>query len=111
MTQIVPYSFTADFVLSVQTQAAPGQAQGVYIVLHPENIDAIEEKFQQWFEARPEVLIVDLGTSEMQGIGFIILEWMECAIDPLFLSILRTEDFCGDYSTYIRTLSVSEIGA
>ncbi len=109
---VVPYAFDTDiqYVPSAQPQTAPGQAQGVYIVVHPDNVDTIEEKFQQWFEARPEVEIVDLGTSEMQGIGFIILEWMECAVDPLFLSILRTEEFCGDYSTYIRTLSVSEIG-
>jgi len=109
---VVPYTFDTEiqYVPSTQPQTAPGQAQGVYIVVHPDNVDTIEAKLQQWFETRPEVEIVDLGTSDKQGLGFIILEWMECAVDPLFLSILQTEDFCGDYATYIRTLSVSEIG-
>jgi len=108
-SQVVPYSFDSDlqYMPSVQVQDAPGQAQGVYIVLHPDTIDEIEEKMHVWFEDRPQVQIVDVGTSDKQGLGFIILEWMECAIDPLFLSILRTEAWAGDYTTYIRNLQMS----
>ncbi len=101
---IAPYSFPTEFVPSVQTQATPGQVQGVYVMLHPDAIDDIEDKMQRWFEARPEVAIVDVGTSDKRGLGFIILEWMECAVDPLFLSILQTEEFAADYTTYIRNL-------
>lgn len=104
MMHIAPYSFPTDFVPSVQTQAIPGQAQGVYVMLHPDAIDDIEDKMQCWFEARPEVAIVDVGTSDKRGLGFIILEWMECAVDPLFLSILQTEEFAANYTTYIRNL-------
>lgn len=107
---IASYSFPTEFVPSIQTQAAPGQAQGVYIMLHPDSINDIEDKMKQWFEARPEVAIVDVGTSDKRGLGFIILEWRECAVDPLFLSILQTEEFCADFSTYIRNLYSTEKG-
>ncbi|MBA2395835.1 MAG: hypothetical protein H0V70_24165 [Ktedonobacteraceae bacterium] len=104
---VVPYSFDSDvqYMPSIQMQSAPGQAQGVYIVLHPDTIDEIEDKMQQWFEGRPQIQIVDVGTSDKQGLGFIILEWMECAVDPLFLAFLRTEAWAGDYTTYIRNLN------
>lgn len=107
---VVPYSFdsTVQYMPSVQAQDAPGQAQGIYIVLHPDTIDEIEQRMQAWFEDRSQVEIVDVGTSDKQGLGFIILEWMECSIDPLFLSILRTEAWAADYTTYIRNLSVNE---
>lgn len=106
--QVVPSSFTTEYVPNIQVQDAPGQAQGVYIVLHPDTVDEIEERMHAWFEDRSQVEVVDVGTSDKQGLGFIILEWMECSIDPLFLSILRTEAWAGDYTTYIRTLSVNE---
>ena len=108
-THVVPYSFDFDvqYMSTVQVQDAPGQAQGVYIVLHPDTVDEIEEKMQAWFEDRSQIEIVDVGTSDKQGLGFIILEWMECSIDPLFLSILRTEAWAGDYTTYIRHLQMS----
>jgi len=103
---VVPYSLEREYVPSVEVQAStPGQAQGVYIVLHPDVLDDIVDKIEQWFEARPEVGIVDVGTSDKQGLGFIILEWMECAIDPLFIAILESEEFVGDYTTYARTLN------
>lgn len=101
---LLPSSFNADFASSVHTQAAPGQAQGVYIVLHPNVLDDIVGKIEQWFDTRPEVSVVDVGTSDKQGLGFIILEWMECAIDPLFLAILQSEEFISDYTTYARHL-------
>lgn len=59
---------------------------------------------RRWFEGRLEVAIVDIGTSDKQGLGFVILEWRECEIDQLFLAILRDAPFVGDYTTYGRTL-------
>lgn len=107
MMPAVPYSFPRDVVPSVQTQAAPGQAQGVYTTLHPNAIDDIADKMHQWFETRPEVAIVDVGTADKRGFGFIPLEWMECIVDPLFLSLLQTEEFAADFTTYIRTLNIN----
>lgn len=105
MTQIVPYSFTADVVPTVQSQRpTPGMAQGVYITIHPDLLEDLSERMQRWFEGRSEVSVVDVGTSDKQGLGFIILEWMEHEIDPLFLAILRDEAMFGDYTTYGRTL-------
>jgi len=108
---VVPYSLESEYVPSVELPTStPGQAQGVYIVLHPHVLDNIVGKMEQWFEARPEVSVVDVGTSDKQGLGFIILEWMECAIDPLFLAILESEEYVGDYTTYARTLNRNEGG-
>lgn len=104
MTHITPYSFPTEFVPSIHTQATPGQTQGVYVMLHPDSVDDITDKMYRWFEARPEVVIINVGTSDKRGFGFLILEWMECAVDPLFLSILQTEAFAADYTTYIRIL-------
>ena len=104
-TRIVPYSFTTDVVPTVQSQQAlPGMAQGVYITLHPDVLDDLSERMQRWFEGRSEIVIVDVGISDKQGLGFMILEWMECAIDPLFLAILRDAEMIGDYTTYGRSL-------
>lgn len=84
--------------------AVPGQIQGIYITLHPEVLDDISEKMARWFQGRPEVDIVDVGTSDKRGLGFIIIEWIEYEIDPLFLAILHDEETVGDYTLYGRAL-------
>lgn len=82
----------------------PGRMQGVYITLHPDVIEEITEKIAGWFDGRDEVRIVDVGTSDKQHFGFLLMEWLECQIDPLFLAILRDEESVGDYTTYARIL-------
>ena len=82
----------------------PGHAQGVYVTLHPDVLDDIADKIERWFDGRAEVDIVDVGTSDKQGLGFMIIEWLECEIDPLFLAILREEEFVGDYTVYGRMM-------
>ncbi len=106
MANIVPYSFgIAEYPRSQpQLPTIPGQAQGVYITLHPDALDDISAKIVGWFDGRPEVDIVDVGTSDKAGLGFLIMEWTECEIDPLFLAILRDEELVGDYTVYGREL-------
>jgi hypothetical protein len=87
-----------------QVQELPGLAQGVYITLHPDHVDDISTRMQGWFRGREEVEIVDVGTSDKQGLGFILIEWLEYEIDPLFLAILRDEELIGDYTVYGRNL-------
>ena len=108
-TEVVPYSFNG-ITEYPQSQASlpviAGQAQGVYITLSPFVLDDISEKITGWFAGREEIDIVDVGVSDKQGLGFLIIEWLECEIDQLFLAILRDEELVGDYTVYGRNLEV-----
>ncbi len=106
---VVPYEFNGfngitEYPRFQQLPASPGQAQGCYITLHPDAVDAIAEKIAGWFAGRPEITIVDVGVSDKAGLGFLLIEWLECVIDPLFLAILRDEELVGDYTVYGRNL-------
>ena len=103
---LVPYSFNGinEYPRSRQLPTIPGRAQGVYITLHPDVIDDIAKKITGWFAGREEVDIVDVGVSDKQGLGFIIIEWLECEIDQLFLAMLRDEELVGDYTVYGRNV-------
>lgn len=105
---LIPHSFNGitEYPRSRQLPTIPGQAQGVYITLHPDVLDDISEKMAGWFRGREEIDIVDVGVSDKQGLGFVIIEWLECEIDPLFLAILRDEELVGDYTVYGRNLEV-----
>ncbi len=76
----------------------------MYITLSPVVLNDISEKMAGWFAGRDEVVIVDVGVSDKQGLGFIMIEWMECEIDSLFLAILRDEEIVDDYTVYGRSL-------
>lgn len=82
----------------------PGQAQGIYITLHPDTVEEVAARFERWFAGRDDVCIIDSGTSDKAGFGFVLMEWMECEIDELFLSILQDEQTIADYTLYGRTL-------
>jgi hypothetical protein len=86
------------------TLSTPGLVQSIYLTLHPDALEEIAQKIEGWFADRPEVQIVDVGTSDKVGLGFLLIEWIECAIDPLFLAILRDEASVGDYTLYGRSL-------
>ncbi len=101
-----PFSDVKEYPRSHQVSSLPGQVQGVYITLSTEVLDATSARFTGWFYGREEVAIVDEGTSDKQGIGFILMEWIECEIDPLFLAILRDEELIEDYTAYGRDLEV-----
>ncbi len=102
-TELVPYSFdTLTAYPHAPATVYTGQVQGVYITLHPDAVEAMAEKMEGWFAGREEVEIVDVGTSDKQGLGFILIEWLGYEIDPLFLAILRDETAVGDYTTYGR---------
>ena len=104
-TAVIPYSFSgpAEYQYTQQPET-PGQTQGVYISLHPDHYEMILGKIMGWFEGRPEIDLVDTGVSDKLGLGYIILEWVEHAIDQLFLAILRDEELVADYTVYLRDL-------
>ena len=105
-TAVIPHSFSglAEYPHMTQQPETPGQTQGVYIGLHPDHYELILGKIMGWFEGRPEIDLVDTGVSDKLGLGYIILEWVEHAIDQLFLAILRDEELVADYTVYIRDL-------
>lgn len=87
-----------------QTPELPGMAQGVYILLHPDAVEDVATKVAGWIRDFHDVRLVDAGTSDKQGLGFVILEWIECEVDRFFLAFLRDEETVGDYTLYGRTL-------
>lgn len=82
----------------------PGQCQGVYITLKSPDYQFLLNKITGWFRDRDEVELVDHGTSDKIGLGYIILEWTECTVDRLFPAILRDEEIVVDYTVYTRSL-------
>lgn len=104
--QLVPYSFdTAALPRSPQGTPLPGQVQGVYIALASSDFQFILNKMIGWFRDRDEVELVDYGTTDKAQNGYIILEWLESAVDQLFCDILRDEEIVADYTVYTRDLS------
>src|SRR5215469_14665890 len=110
MTQhLIPFApHTFDEVYAYQhplrERTRPGQALGVYITLHPQALEDLVPQIEGWFRGWPHVCIIDVGTSDKQGLGFLLMEWMECEVDPLFLAILRDDEAVGDYTVYARNL-------
>jgi hypothetical protein len=103
-TELVPYSFNIVMLPQSQGAVLPGQAQGVYISLSSTDYQFILNKMIGWFRDRDEVELVDHGTSDKVGLGYIILDWTECEVDRLFLDILRDEELVSDYTVYTRDL-------
>ena len=99
--QMIPYSrnYTAPAV-----QTAIAGAQGVFITLDLDRLDAVVETFQVWFSEREDVMFVDQGETDKQGLGFLLMEWTGYEIDRLFLDILDTSDFIEDYTAYGRSV-------
>lgn len=108
MANIVPYSFSGMTEYPRPRPAPvltrPGLAVTIHITLHPDVVDATATKLEQWFAGRDEVQLIDAGISDKASLGFIIMEWMECDIDELFLSILDSEETVADYCLYGRKL-------
>ena len=102
MANIVP-SFNVTRLPQNRGGILAGQAQGVYITL-PDDYQFILNKIIGWFSERIEVELIDHGISDKMGMGYIILEWEECEVDPLFLAILRDEETVTDYTVYTRDL-------
>ncbi|SRR6266487_2679143 len=99
--EMVPYTFGNGVLPQSSGEALPaGTYQGVHFTLEGP-IGPLLEKIEAWFEDRDEVILVAHGVT-VRGLGYIIMEWEECEIDPLFLAILDHEDIIDDYSVYNR---------
>jgi hypothetical protein len=100
--EVVPYTLKSD-VLPESTGAdlPEGVYQAVHCTFPVGELEAFLAKIERWFENRDEVILEAFGTTA-QGFGFLVLEWEECEIDPLFLSVLELDDLVEDYSIYTR---------
>lgn len=106
-TGMIPYSFNTPVLPAPQqVQVLRGQYQGSHFsTVNPEVLDLILSRLERWFEDRDEVILVDHGTTA-SGLGFIVMEWEECTIDPLFISILKHDEMIDDFSVYTRDMEV-----
>jgi hypothetical protein len=105
---VVPYSYNTTTITTIprssQGNVLPDQAQGVYITLASTDYQFFLNKIKGWFSDRDEVDLIDHGSSDKVGLGYIILEWEECEVDQLFCAILRDEEIVADYTVYTRDL-------
>jgi hypothetical protein len=96
------YTFLSDDVpLAAGEIMEVGQFQAVHLVIPANWLEMFLRKINMWFEDRDEVIFVASGTSA-QGMGFILLEWEGCRVDPLFLRILENEEMISDFTVYVR---------
>lgn len=102
MADIVPsYSFQSPALPAPQAAPYAG-IQGVVFIVEPDQLEWLIDKIEGWFDERDEIVLVDQGLSEKQGIGTVIMEWEGFEIDPLFLAILRDDEMVFDYAVYTR---------
>lgn len=97
----VPYSFPDVIPFEPSASLQEGESQGVHFTFPAEHLDWMLSKVRAWFEDSDEVVLVGYGQTEKDGLGFIILEWEECEINPLFIKLLRHEDLIEDVSIYL----------
>jgi hypothetical protein len=104
VSAIVPYEPLNDIVVIPPCgQTQPGLIQGVFLTLDASHVDMLLAKFSQWFVDRPEVRYVDHGTTDKrEDLGYIILEWHDATVDPLFVAILHSEELIEDFTVYTR---------
>ncbi len=100
MSDIVPYGFTLDLLPERFEPALEGTSQGVFFTFEADRLASLLEILERWFEARDEVILVDYGTTDKQGLGCIVMEWEGCEVDILFQDILRTDPMIIDYTIY-----------
>jgi hypothetical protein len=73
--------------------------QGVYIACAKQDVDALVDMFTHWFANRDDITLVDAGSSQKGGQGFVILEW-EGEVERRMLTWLRNQETVDDYSLY-----------
>lgn len=86
-----------------QVQVLPrGTIQCAYVLLAAEDLEWFITKLDAWFERRDDVGLVGQGEMQKSEQAFILLEWHEHTIDPLFISFLDHDDRIDAYSISTR---------
>ncbi len=105
--EMAPYTFSTEVLPASDTDSElePGHYHAVHFRMPADQRLWYLEKIEAWFADRDEVILVASGLSAL-GEGFIVMEWEECEINPLFLKILEHEDAVTDMCVYIRSEEV-----
>lgn len=103
---LVPYN-NQGFSLESWPQSDSVESQkpgwnGVHFCFDPDDLTFLVGKIQAWFAGRDEIIYVNDGDCEKQDLSFIVMEWENCEVDPLFLAILRDEQRIDSFSVYFR---------
>ena len=101
-TNMVLFGGRTEYPALTGNPETPGLDQGLYISTQEKDVQGIYQMLSRWFSQRLDLQILDYGTSDKQGLGFIIIEWLECEPDALFLDILDAEEAIIDYTLYSR---------
>lgn len=105
--EMIPYTFSTEVLPSATggNLLGEGQYQAVHFAVPADQLGWYLEKMELWFAESDEVILVASGIS-MEGEGFIVMEWEECEVNPLFLKILESEESVSDVCVYIRSEEV-----
>ena len=95
---VAEYTFNSDRIPTEGVNWTPGESQQVQFTCDPDHVSWITERLYQLFEGRDEVILVGSGLTEKLGLGFIMLQFDGCQMDPTFRRILETEQFIIDFS-------------
>jgi len=80
----------------------PGTTQGVHIIVEGGDLQWLVAMLEEWFERREDVTLIGQGELEKTEDAYLMLEWGEHTIDPLFAAILDHEDRIHAYSIYTQ---------
>jgi hypothetical protein len=102
--ELIPYTGKSPREVSMPNEAPlpEGANEAVFITMDKQYLDTMIAEFDVWFAGREEIIHMDDGFTDKQGLGFIALEWEACHIDPLFLKILAEDNRIVDYTIYTR---------
>ncbi len=101
--EVVPFGFNSK-QLPLETEDSPvtDGVEGVFFTFSSERLADLSALLQRWYRRRPYVTIVDYGTMDKSGLGYIIMEWDGHEVDELLIDIFDDEESIVDYTTYAR---------
>lgn len=101
--ELVPFGFNSK-QLPLETEDSPATdgVEGLFFTFPQEQLDKLCALMKRWYRRRPYVQIVDYGTMDKSGLGYLIMEWDSHEVDELLLDIFDDEEMIVDYTTYAR---------
>ena len=82
--------------------------QDIHITFPLDQLHALLAAFEARFEAqRPDVMLLDFGSSYKQFVGYLVLEWAD-EVDESFIHQLTADNTIVDFSVYIIPCSADD---
>jgi hypothetical protein len=97
------YTFESKFLPNPKgvQPLAEGMRQGVHVTFLAAHAKDIQETIERWFAKRDDVILMSSGQTSKQEHHYLMLEWDEHEIDPVFLDILAQDDeLIEDFTLY-----------